>query len=108
MLASIDCAPQPRATPGVMSNIWSLYNLAGNPFFQHPLGEDPWYHTQSTQELFVGREADVELALKTLTHDTATRAVINGAPGVGKRTFLNRIKAELDKVSRSDAPSAPR
>jgi hypothetical protein len=80
--------------------IWDLYHLRGNPFFQEPLGGDLAPTTDETGELFVGRAVELERALREVTHSSRTRAVVLGEAGVGKTTFLNRLRDELDDPSR--------
>lgn len=82
-----------------MSSIWDLYNLSGNPFFRDPLGEELRDRLPSVRELFVGRDDDVAPAIRPITHDSATRTVIIGAPGIGKTTLLNLLRAELDATA---------
>ena len=85
------------------SGVWNLYRLGGNPFFQEPLSDDD---TTLLRQMFVGRGTDLDLAVRTITHDSTTRAIIVGAPGVGKTTLLNRIRVELE--AQRTAKGAPR
>jgi len=83
------------------SSVWDLYHLRGNPFFQEPLGGDLAPSTNEESDLFVGRVVELERALREVTHSSRTRAVILGEAGVGKTTFLNRLREELDDASRT-------
>jgi hypothetical protein len=82
------------------ATIWDLYNLSGNPFFQEPLGGDLAPSAEQTEDLFVGRAAELERAIRSVTHSSRTRAVVLGEAGVGKTSFLNRLRDELDDQSR--------
>lgn len=57
------------------------YHSSGDPL--HPVS------------LFVGRDAELERVRRRLSTDTATRTIIEGAPGVGKTSFVNRLTSDL-------------
>lgn len=72
--------------------LWEPFGLNGNPFFQSELSAGNTLHPVS---LFVGRDRELGRVQRRLATDTATRTIIEGAPGVGKTTFVNRLKADL-------------
>ena len=75
-----------------LPNIWHLYNLRESPFFQDTLraGQGARYPI----DLFVGRVGDVETLLRVIGGSSSTRQVIGGAPGIGKTTLAQRVKAD--------------
>jgi hypothetical protein len=75
-----------------ISTLWEPFGLSGNPFFQSELSPGDPLHPVS---LFVGRDAELERVRRRLSTDTATRTIIEGAPGVGKTSFVNRLKSDL-------------
>jgi hypothetical protein len=81
----------PRELPGPVS-IWSAYGLAANPFFQEELRSDP--AAPYPIALHVGRDAEMRLALRQLGGGTSSRMIVEGAPGIGKTSFVNKLKAE--------------
>jgi hypothetical protein len=86
-----------------ISTLWEPFGLSGNPFFQSELSPGDPVHPVS---LFVGRDAELERVRRRLSTDTATRTIIEGAPGVGKTSFVNRLKSDLAKhgVATYDRP----
>jgi hypothetical protein len=81
---------------------WDAYHLRANPYFQDELGgaNDPG--AERLRELFVGREAEAALLGRLLLADEAARSLVVGAAGVGKSSFVNRVKRDL-----TDGPDAP-
>lgn len=75
-----------------ISTLWEPFGLRGNPFFQRELRPGDPAHPVS---LFVGRERELERVLRRLSSDSSTRTIIEGIPGVGKTSFVNRLKADL-------------
>jgi hypothetical protein len=75
-----------------ISTLWEPFGLSGNPFFQSELSSGDPLHPVS---LFVGRDAELERVRRRLSTDTSTRTIIEGAPGVGKTSFVNRLKSDL-------------
>jgi hypothetical protein len=76
----------------ITSTLWEPFGLLGNPFFQRELrAGDPAYPVS----LFVGRESERQRIRRRLRSDSATRTIVEGAPGVGKTSFVNRLKADL-------------
>lgn len=75
-----------------ISTLWEPFGLSANPFFQSELTPGDPVHPVS---LFVGRDAELVRVRRRLSTDTATRTIIEGAPGVGKTSFVNRLKTDL-------------
>ena len=74
---------------------WAPYGLRDDPFFQQPLqpvsDEDAlWPIT-----LFVGRKPELKMIAQQVLGSSASRAIIEGGAGVGKTSFVSRIKSEL-------------
>jgi hypothetical protein len=86
-----------------ISTLWEPFGLSGNPFFQSELSPGDPVHPVS---LFVGRDAELERVRRRLSTDTSTRTIIEGAPGVGKTSFVNRLKSDLARhgVATYDRP----
>lgn len=81
----------------LIASPYLLFNLNGDPFFQEPLTAEP-KDLERTRELFVGRTNDLRLLGNQIVGARAsasTRAVVSGAPGVGKTSLVNRLKNEL-------------
>ncbi len=76
-----------------MSAIWPRFGLSRSPFVQEPLEADA--AGANLDRLFIGRAHDRSQLLDRLTHDTQTRVVMVGDPGVGKTTLMNRLLADL-------------
>ncbi|HST59101.1 MAG TPA: AAA family ATPase [Longimicrobium sp.] len=77
-----------------ISTLWEPFGLSGNPFFQSELSPGDPVHPVS---LFVGRDSELQRVRRRLSTDTSTRTIIEGAPGVGKTSFVNRLKSDLAK-----------
>jgi hypothetical protein len=75
--------------------VWTSFGLRGNPFFQNELRPGDSLHPVT---LFVGRETELGRVRRRLATDTATRTIIEGAPGVGKTSFVNRLKFDLARM----------
>ncbi|MHB1068233.1 MAG: hypothetical protein ACYC1W_00035 [Gemmatimonadaceae bacterium] len=77
-------------------DIWLPFGLKSVPFFQDPLTART--DTGHPLSLMVGRVHDLELARKTLVSlGESGRLVVEGPPGVGKTTFVNRLKDVLTR-----------
>jgi hypothetical protein len=74
-------------------SFWMRFGLSRSPFFQEPLEHGT--PQADLERFFVGREDDRNQMLSRLTHDTQTRVVMVGDPGVGKTTLMNRVVADL-------------
>src|SRR5215213_2615818 len=74
---------------------WNLYGLTGSPFFQDTL--EAAETSSRPLSLFVGRK--IELArLRGAIHgagDRSSRQAVAGAPGIGKTTLVQELKARL-------------
>jgi hypothetical protein len=82
-----------------MASIWLPYGLRRSPFFQTELRpDDP---DVPVSQLFVGRDSDALRVRRRVASDPSSRTIVQGAPGVGKTSFVNRIKyeASLDGIS---------
>lgn len=78
-------------------NIWVLYGLRENPFFQDELKASP-QAAYPIGSLFVGREAELRLVMRQIGGAPSSRTIIEGIPGVGKTSFVNRVKGELARL----------
>lgn len=76
-----------------MATIWTRFGLTRTPFFQEPL--EAGVPEADLERLFIGRASDRETLLAQLTHDSQTRVVMIGDPGVGKTTLMNRVLTDL-------------
>jgi len=85
----------PRELGGPVS-IWSAYGLAANPFFQEELRSDPT--APYPVALHVGRDDEMRLALRQLGGGTSSRVIVEGAPGIGRTSFVNKLKAEVTQL----------
>lgn len=75
-------------------NQWLRYGLSTNPYFVEPLStadEGP-----RPIRLFRGRAESVKHLLDTVASEQNSLTVIEGASGVGKSTFANYVKHQLD------------
>lgn len=77
---------------GEIASLWEPYGLRGTPFFQEELRPGDADHPV---ELFVGREAELNRVLRRLVSDISSRTIVQGEPGLGKTSFVNRIKADV-------------
>ena len=88
-------------TPFAITSPWTPYGLSDDPFFQEPL--DPADDTSRPVSLFVGRQAELQLVAGQIVGNRHTsRALVQGAPGVGKTSFVNALKYGLAR--QGDAP----
>lgn len=74
-------------------NLWEPFGLRGSPFFQdelRPTDEDGHPVT-----LFVGRSEELRRITRRIASDRSTRTIVQGDPGVGKTSFVNRLKADF-------------
>ena len=70
-------------------NVWAAYGLSGNPFFQEELRSEAGAFHPIT--LHVGRDDELRLALRHLGGSPSTRLMVEGAPGIGKTSFVNKL-----------------
>jgi hypothetical protein len=83
--------PEGMSQPSV-PNLWKPYGLQSSPFFQNELKAGDPTHPVS---LFVGREQECLRVQRRIMSDPATRTIVQGAPGVGKSSFVNWIKSQM-------------
>jgi hypothetical protein len=76
-----------------VTNIWHVLNLRSTPFFQDAL--EPGTGVRYPLSLFVGRRREADAILREIGGSPHSRTAIQGAPGVGKTTLVNHVKAEL-------------
>lgn len=79
---------------GFITDIWRPFGLTANPFFQSELRADP-NSAYPARTLLVGRDDLLRTIGRRIGSDACTRTIIEGAAGVGKTSFVNRLKAEL-------------
>jgi len=77
-------------------SIWTSYGLASNPFFQEELRSEP--SALYPIALHVGREEELRLAMRQLGGSPSTRVIVEGAPGVGKTSFVNKLKSDMSQA----------
>ena len=75
------------------TNIWNTFGIRTSPFFQEAL--DLSHASLRPIDLFVGRTGETETVLRRVLGSDSSRLVIEGAPGVGKTTFIQHLKATL-------------
>ncbi len=75
-----------------IAKLWEPYGLRASPFFQEELRAHDQAHPV---ELFVGRSAELKRVVRRVASDAASRSIVQGEPGVGKTSFINRVKAEV-------------
>lgn len=82
-------------TPPALPTPWHLYNLSGSPFFQGVLEDHD--HPQRPLSLFVGRKLELQRVRHAIlgAGGMSSRHAIAGAPGVGKTTLVQELKASL-------------
>lgn len=76
-----------------ITSLWEQYGLRGSPFFQdelRPTSEDGYPIT-----LFVGRSEELHRIARRVVSDRSSRTIVQGEPGFGKTSFVNRLKADL-------------
>jgi AAA ATPase domain len=79
-----------------VSRLWEPYGLRSSPFFQDELKPTDGDHPMS---LFVGREEELRRIERRVVSDPHTRTIVEGDPGVGKTSFVNRVKADAAALS---------
>ncbi|MEX2584703.1 MAG: AAA family ATPase [Gemmatimonadota bacterium] len=75
-----------------IANLWKPYGLRSTPFFQEELRPGDAEHPV---KLFVGRTAELERVLRRVISDSSSRTIVQGEPGLGKTSFINRVKADV-------------
>lgn len=84
-----------RPSTIVVANPWTPFGLSDDPFFQQPLQPTDDEHAQRPMSLFVGREDDISLLASQIVGSSSSRAIVEGPAGVGKTSFVNRLKTVL-------------
>lgn len=90
----------------IVSHIWKPFGLRGTPYFQEELRVDPGAR-YPVDRLFVHREAELRTLGRRLGSGDPTRTIIEGQAGIGKTSFVNRLKAELSAHGAFALHSAP-
>jgi DNA-binding MarR family transcriptional regulator len=81
----------------VIANPWTPYGLREDPYFQQALDPVLDEHAGRPATLHVGRaEALTEIATQIVS-GTQSTAIIHGDAGVGKTSFVSRLKATLSQ-----------
>ena len=75
-----------------IANPWGPYGLSEDPYFQQAL--EPFAQSRP-MSLFVGRDPEVQLLGNQIVGSSSSRAIVQGAAGVGKTSFVNRLKVVL-------------
>ena len=73
-----------------LPNLWRIFQLRESPYFQETLGQASHRYPLS---LFIGRNAEAKQLLATIGGSRSSRQAIGGAPGVGKTTLVQSVKA---------------
>lgn len=76
---------------------WAPYGLRDDPFFQQPLQPTTDDDAPRPITLFVGRDAELALVANQVLGSSNSRAIVEGGAGVGKTSFVSRLKTELGK-----------
>lgn len=81
--------------PLAIGSPWTPYGLRDDPFFQAPLQAGAEGGAARSMTLFVGRDEELRILASQVVGATSSRAIVEGVAGVGKTTFVNRLKTEL-------------
>jgi hypothetical protein len=76
---------------------WAPYGLSDDPYFQQPLEPDSDPDATRPISLFVGRDEEIRLLGGQVVGSSSSRAVVQGTAGVGKTSFVNRLKVALSE-----------
>lgn len=82
----------------IVASVWTMFGLAGDPYFQDPLRSEADPESPRSTDRFVGRARELALVggqVVGTDPEGSSRTVVEGAPGVGKTSFVNRVKAIL-------------
>ncbi len=81
--------------PSPIASVWTAYGLSDDPFFQMPLepSHDPSADRPAT--LHVGRQRELDIVASRVLSDANSRSLVHGAAGVGKTSFVAKLKALL-------------
>lgn len=86
-----------------IASVWTLYGLDGDPYFQDPLSADVAPASPRSTGRFVGREPEIAVVCENVVGadaDGNSRSIVEGAPGIGKTSFVNRVKDVLAGAKR--------
>src|SRR5215212_7547645 len=75
-----------------LPNLWHRFNLRESPFFQETLKAVEY--ARYPIDLFVGRQREVKQLLQGIGSGASSRQLVEGAPGVGKTTLVQYVKAQ--------------
>ena len=78
-----------------ISSPWAPYGLSDDPYFQQPIEPDADPDATRPISLFVGRDEEIRLLGGQVVGSSSSRAVVQGTAGVGKTSFVNRLKVAL-------------
>jgi hypothetical protein len=81
--------------PLAIGSPWTPYGLRDDPYFQAPLELGVEGATARPLSLFVGRDHELVLLANQVVGASSSRAIIEGDAGVGKTSFVNRLKSAL-------------
>lgn len=81
--------------PAPIASVWTAYGLQDDPYFQMPLepSHDPDSNRPAT--LHVGRQRELDIVASRILSDANSRSLVHGAAGVGKTSFVAKLKALL-------------
>jgi hypothetical protein len=77
-------------------SLWEPFGLRSSPFFQGEL--EPSQTGDRPISLFIGRNNELSRLTRRLVSDSASRTIVEGEVGVGKTSFVNRLKAEVAQL----------
>ena len=81
-------------SPAPIPNRWTPFGLEDDPFFQEELGSRAT-DAYPVARYFVGREDDLPALVARVGGARSSRTVVEGDAGVGKTSFVNRVKHDL-------------
>lgn len=79
-----------------VQGLWEPFGLRSTPFFQEELR--PTEGDEHPISLFVGREPEVRRVVRRIRSDPSSRTIVEGEPGIGKTSFVNRVKSEAAAI----------
>ena len=77
-----------------LHNLWHLYNLRESPYFQNDL-QPKGQSSYPVEELFVGRDREVQRILDAVAGARSSRQTLEGEPGYGKTSLAQYAKSIL-------------
>ena len=83
----------PIAAP--IASIWTAYGLSDDPFFQMPLEPRTDTAAKRPTTLHVGRERELQTIVSRIVSDGTSRSLVHGDAGVGKTSFISKLKTTL-------------